>query len=103
MLKNKNRRKRGETFAEILIAILVAAFGSMIVAVMYTAAMNMNLKASEMDDEYYEALSDMETIFNNDKKKEKDGKAYVTDKDGNQLDISIDEYGNGTNSAYKRR
>lgn len=100
-LKRKMRSRRGETFVEILIAILVVAFGAMLIATMYTSAMNLNLEAAKADATYYEALSQMEQMDSSTPKETK-AKATITDQDKNSKDITIDIYGNDSNEAYKR-
>lgn len=97
----KLQSKRGETFVEILIAILIVAFGCVLIATMYAAAMNMNVKASKQDDDYYGALSEIEQMFDGEAKAR--GKAVLTDKSGNTVTDSIDTFGNDKNAAYKRR
>ena len=56
----KTRTRAGESLVEILIAILIVALGCVVIATMYSAAMNMNVEASRQDDEFYEAMSEME-------------------------------------------
>ena len=86
-LFRKIQSKSGETFVEILIAILVVAFGCLLIATMYTSAMNLNLKASKDDDDFYKAMS---------------GNVVMEDQDGKIQEIEIDVYGDEKNSAYKR-
>lgn len=97
-LKSKFRSRRGETFVEILIAILVVAFGAMLIATMYSSAMKMNLEAAKEDATYYEALSEMEQM---DSTPKSTGKATINDSEEGKS-ISIDIYGNESNTAYKR-
>lgn len=61
MLKRKLRSSRGETLTEILAAILVCAFSIMLLVGMITTSMNINRQARELDQEFYAALSNVET------------------------------------------
>ena len=95
----KLKSKGGESFVEILISILIVAFGCLLIATMYSSAMNMNIQASKKDDDYYKAVSEMEQMF--DKDTAKSGKAYITDNKTSE-GVGIDIYGNDDNAAYKR-
>lgn len=99
-LFRKIKSKSGETFVEILIAILVVAFGCLLIATMYTSAMNLNLKASKDDDDFYKAMSETEQMF--DGEKTGSGNVVMEDQDGKIQEIEIDVYGDEKNSAYKR-
>lgn len=99
-LIRKLKSKRGESFMEILISILIVAFGCMLIATMYVSAMKMNMIASEKDDEFYKAVSQMEQMFE-ESKPDTSKKAQITD-DGGSLPVSIDIYGDDSNAAYKR-
>lgn len=67
MLKRKLLSRRGETLAELLIAILVCGVSIMMLASMMTTAVKMNRQARAMDvgDDghggFYGALSEVET------------------------------------------
>ena len=61
MLKQKLRSARGETLTEVLAAILVCGFAIMLLVGMITTSMSINSKARGMDDEFYQALSEVET------------------------------------------
>lgn len=92
---------KGESFAEILIAIVIVALGCVVIATLYTSAMSMNLRASQQDDQYYESLSQMEQMF--DGTSDVTGKAVITETDsGTKLKVTIQIYGDDSNSAYRR-
>lgn len=61
MLKRKLRSRRGETLTEILAAILVCGFSIMLLVGMITTSMRINSSAREMDQTFYQALSQVET------------------------------------------
>lgn len=52
--------RRGETLVELLVAILIVAFGCMLIAVLYSASMSINLDAQQKDAEFYDAISQIE-------------------------------------------
>lgn len=58
----KLRSKKGESFVEILIAILVIAFAVVMVSTLYTAAFHMNVSAKQKDDAFFEALQKVEQM-----------------------------------------
>lgn len=100
-LFKKLKSKKGESFVEVLISVLIAAFGCLLVATLYSAAMSMNLRASEMDDKFYGDITQMEQMFEEGTTSEKK-QAKIEDSEGGKLDVSIDKFGNDSNSAYKR-
>lgn len=61
MLKRKLRSFRGETLAEVLVAILVCGFSITLLVGMITTSMSINSQAREMDDSFFKALSRAET------------------------------------------
>ena len=87
---------------EILIAILVVAFGCALIAVLYTSAMNLNINASKNDEAFYNAVSDMEQMFDSGTSSGS-GKVVIEDEAHNSIDVSVNIYGEGDNSAYKRK
>ncbi len=102
-LSKKLRSRKGEGFAELLVAVLVVAFGCALIASMYAASMSLNLKAKEEDDKYYDALSDMETMQN---KKEHETEIRVFDKDEHgqeteEFNVGVREFGNDQYSSYR--
>lgn len=99
-LFKKLKSKKGESFVEVLISVLIAAFGCLLVATLYSAAMSMNLRASEMDDKFYGDITQMEQMFEEGTTSEKK-QAKIEDSEGS-LQVDIDKFGNDSNSAYKR-
>lgn len=61
-LLKKCRARRGETLAEILVAILIIALASGLFASMYMAAMNINLAARKDDQNFYKAVTELEQM-----------------------------------------
>lgn len=97
----KLKNKKGESFVEVLISVLIAAFGCLLIATLYSAAMSLNVQASKMDDNFYSDISKMEQMFEEGTTSET-GSAKIEDSEGGKLDVSIDKFGNDSNSAYKR-
>lgn len=97
----KLKSKRGESFVEILISILIVAFGCLLIATMYSSAMNMNIQASKKDDDYYKAVSEMEQMFGGEPS-EKNKEVEIKDENNNSLVTGVKIYGNDDNAAYKR-
>ena len=100
-LNRKLKSKRGESFVEILIAILIVAFGCMLIATMYVSSMNLNIAAAEKDEEFYQAVSQMEQLFDGSETSERKS-AQITDEKSSKS-VDIDVYGDKTNAAYKRK
>lgn len=61
MLKQKLLARRGETLAEVLVAILVCGASITMLAGMIMTSMGINQTAREMDTDFYGALSQAET------------------------------------------
>ncbi len=97
-LRRKLHSKKGETFVEILVAILVVAFGCSIIAAMYSAAMSLNVEASKQDDEFYQAITDMEEGSSSSKSEE----AILEDSEGNKIQTSVNVSGNEDHASYKK-
>ena len=99
-LRRKLHSKKGETFVEILVAILVVAFGCSIIAAMYSAAMSLNVEASKQDDEFYQAITDMEE---NGSAFTESGKAVIHDNERNKdMEKTIYIGGNEDHASYER-
>lgn len=86
---NAPRSRRGETFVEILVAILIIALSAGLFAAMYSASMNLDLFAKQQDKLFYDAVEQLEELIEG-----KDGTgtkqegevAYVPVKDGTEGD-----------------
>lgn len=99
----KLKSKKGESLAEILIAILIIAFGCMLIAAMYSASMSMNLDAQDADKDFYDAITKMESMGSGDKSG--DLTVGITDENGatEKGDIKVDRYGSGGLSSYRKQ
>ena len=101
-INNKLRSKKGETFVEILIAILIVAFGCMLIASLYGASMKLNLEAKQNDDDYYGAINEMETMGENGK----NITIKITGENQNgeteEINVTVQSYGNDEFTAYRK-
>lgn len=61
-LKNKLRSHRGESLAEVLVAMLIIALSVMLLAVMVTTAGSINMQTRLRDEQFYKELSAAETF-----------------------------------------
>ncbi len=96
-LMKKLRSRRGDTFVEVLIAVLIVAFGCLVIGTMFASAMTLNLSAKAKDDAYYEALSQMEQADKN------AGTQKVEVTDGtNSATVETDKYGNDELYSYRK-
>lgn len=99
----KLKSRKGESFVEILIAILIVALGSLLIATMYNTSMDLNITASQQDDDYYKAVSEMEKMYDSTTEPTK-GKVVIqedTASGDKSYEGSIEIYGDEM-SAYKR-
>lgn len=102
-LMNKLRARAGESFAEVLVALLIVALAALLLSGMYSASTTLDKAAFENDKKFYDAVTDLET----------DGASAATE----TRDVSITEEGETTPevtipvttytedglSAYKKR
>lgn len=102
-LLKKLRSRRGETFIEILCAVLIAAFGTTIIVTMLTTAMQLNKVAKQNDSDYYSSVTEMEQMT------EKKGavEVEIADADdpegeGGKVTVTTDRYGDGEYSSYRK-
>lgn len=109
-LLGKIRSRKGETFIEILIAVLVISLSLMLVATMYSSAFNLNISAKEKDEAFYDALKSVEQMDGT----PIDGSVTITDKDvdyttGNETGsdksakIDVDAYEGEGVTSYKQK
>lgn len=95
-LLKKIKSKKGESFVEILVAVLVIAFAIMMVATMYTSAFQMNVSAKERDDAFFKAIQKVESM-------EEKTSGTVTLKDGDEtVDLTVDAYVENEATAFRK-
>ncbi len=61
-LTNKLRSRAGESFAEVLVALLVVVLAAVLLVGMYSASSALDKNAMEGDKKLYEAVSKLETV-----------------------------------------
>ncbi len=104
---NKIKSRKGETYIEVLFAVLVIAFATLIVAVLYSTAFNLNVSAREKDDAFYTALQQVERLDPNIKVKEEtnpdnpDTQVTITGDGGASNTVNVDAYESGGITAYR--
>ncbi len=58
---NKLRSRRGETFVEVLVALLIVALATMLLASMVMASGSIDANTREQDEKFYDAVSALES------------------------------------------
>lgn len=56
------RAQKGETLAEVLVALLIVALAALLLASMVSVAAHMNITAREKDEAFYQALTQIERL-----------------------------------------
>ncbi len=64
-IKKQHWNRRGETLAEILVALLIIALSAAMFATMYFATMNIDLAAQKQDKQFYESVEKLEKMIEN--------------------------------------
>lgn len=77
-LKAKAMSKKGETLAEILIAILIIALAAGLFATMYAASMSINTAARQEDEKFYQAAKELEEKIDSSDASENKGQITYT-------------------------
>ena len=98
---NKIKSRKGETYIEVLFAVLVIAFATLIVAVLYSTAFNLNVSAREKDDAFYTALQQVERLDPDIKETNPDTQVTITGDGGASNTVNVDAYESGGITAYR--
>ena len=100
---NTPRAQRGETLAEVLVAMLIVAVSTLLLAAMTAAASNVNIGAYKQDEEFYASMTKVEAMGANAGKVE--GEAVIKDEDGTTLvsDIDVEVFHDGDLTLYRRK
>lgn len=92
--------RAGESFAEILIALLIVAFATILLVGMYAASGAVNVSAKEQDADFYEDLMAVEngTVAST------ENKVMISEVGGsNVAEITVDVYSDGAFTAYRKK
>lgn len=91
--------KKGETYVEVLISILILALSALIIATSVTAANSINASARRADDNFYNAVSEAESLSGPDPKS---GQIEIETSDSKygSIDVYIYTDENGTFTTY---
>lgn len=99
-LASKLRSRSGESFAEVLVAILVIAMAALLMASMVTASGGIDINARNQDKDFYAAVTALETV---------DGtvvtpttaEVKVTETGGTQNSVNVNVYSKEGLIAYE--
>ncbi len=90
-LIKKLNSKKGESFVELLIAVLIVALGCFLVASLYSVSFDLNTSAQAKDKEFYDTIQKIETAD------KPDGTLNVTlgnvQADSEDITVQADRYG----------
>lgn len=100
-LIRKFKSKRGETFVEILLAIVIVGFGCMLIATLFGTSFTLNLEAQKKDDAFYQAITEMEERGDDDISGS-DFRVQITDEENKSIDVGTNRYGDDAFSSYRR-
>ena len=91
-LRGKLRGRRGESIAEVLVAMLVGCLGLMLLASMITATANLVTKSRKSMDDYYTAGNTLSAMTGASEDEIKVEPALLLDEDGDPAaTIAVDE------------
>ena len=96
------RARRGETFIEVLIALLIVVLSTLLLVVMVGASGSIDIAARQQDEKFYEALSEVESMQAD--RQEKTGSYFVTitPSDGSTAtEAQVDIYTKDSFTAYR--
>lgn len=95
---SKLKSRLGETFTEILVALLIVALASMLLVSMYSASGSIDMATREQDKEFYEAISQVEKMEGTG-----DPGTITVSGGGTNIEINVNVYSDtdGTLKAYK--
>lgn len=99
------RAQKGETLAEVLVALLIVALAALLMASMVTVSAHMNTAAREKDKAFYAALQTVEDKAVNAPTPDATGNYMaIYDKDGNRVGSSynVNVYTEGGITLYKQ-
>lgn len=88
------RARRGETLAEVLVAMLIVTLATLLLASMVTVSGSVNLSARQKDEKFYEALSKVEEMNSDAVVKNSSGDAetykVIISEDGTSTEETVD-------------
>ena len=107
-IQNKLRSRRGESLAEVLVAMLIIALSVLLLAAMVSAAGAINMRTRARDEQFYKELSTAETFG------DYLGTQGVTNKikiqelrtdgtDGIQMDLTVTAHGGDALLSYSAK
>lgn len=97
-MRKLRRSRRGESYAELLISILIIALAALLLASMAFASANLNRTAKKMDEELYAAVTDV----GNGAGEARKGKVEFEIEGKEKGTLDVDVFTSGNLSAYSR-
>ena len=100
---NKLRSRRGETFVEVLVALLIVALATMLLASMVTASGSIDANTREQDEKFYDAVSALESgeVDTAAGGTATTGKKVTVNWDGTNVEVNVDIYEQDGLKAWK--
>ena len=95
------RARRGETFIEVLVALLIVALSTLLLTAMVGAAGSIDLTARQKDEKFYEALSKVETMQG--PEAIGDYTVTITDRTGAGTAVGVEIYTSDNFTAYRAK
>lgn len=99
-LQNKLRARRGETLAEVLIALLVLGLSTVMLAGMLNTAGQLSADAQKRDEAFVQALNEMEERSPTEIRTETGKKVTIEENGMTKCTIDVTVYTNGRMTAY---
>ena len=100
------KSRAGESFSEVLVALLIVALASMLLAAMYSASGSVDAKVKQEDSEFYKEISAVEAATDPAKKVAGDNKISIKDSGGSftaEIDVDVYKTDDGTLKSYEKR
>lgn len=99
-LQNKLRARRGETLAEVLIALLVLGLSTVMLAGMLNTAGQLSANAQKRDEDFFQALNAMEERSPTKIHKETGKVTIIEENNALKCEIDVTVYTNDRMKAY---
>ena len=100
-IRSKLRARSGESLAEVLVALLIIALSSMLLAAMVQTAGGINISVRERDAAFYEELSDAEAHTG----ETAQGKVKISGQGlgpGGSISVTVSTYGGDGLTSYQK-
>lgn len=103
-IHRKLRERSGETLVEVLIALLIIALSSFLLAVMVSTAGNIDMTTRNRDREFYEELTHADTRTVEEGGAPKDGNVVIAvDGEADPIEVEVNVYGGVGLASYAKK